>query len=566
MNIRKLKGFALYGGIAFLFAFQCVNPGSGTETGNARVTAMVYNRGGSPAKHATVRFCTHDYNPQPGHSSGAVDSTTTDTNGNYSITLDSATTYTVTASSDSGLAYQDSVTTIKNETVKPPPDTLKPAGTIKGIVRLENGGDPTTVFILFMGTRTFTWPNDTSGSFTSDSMAAGTYRVRILTTLPNYKTLDMNLSVIAGTVNVLPAPIVLQFTGIPTPQNVKISYDTLKQIVTLTWDSANASLVSSYNVYRKNVGLNTVPTRINTNPVTGTVYRDSTRVQDSTYEYYVAAVNASATEGVKSTGVSVLIASYFVINSTFGTTGSGQGQFDYPSDIAIAANGDIYIVERTNNRVQVFDQAMQYKREFGGGILNSPFRITLDSLGKAYVSAAGNIFVFDLAGTIIDTLVIGKFAHDFDLGINEFYVITDGDSVSAFSYNGTLKRTWWCSQFNSGISLAVENPNRILVSSDIENMLRAFDTLGNIVDSIAIGPYPYCIALNKSNGRIYINSLDNNVGNWLKVLDGSHNIIARYKIPCMNGEPVVVGLHPDGSVYEVLGTTNQVLRLRSLLP
>jgi hypothetical protein len=176
--------------------------GNSSQTGNPAVAAMLYNPGGSPAVHAKVRFCPHNYNPQPDSGVGTVDSTLTDANGNYIITLSAGSTYTITASSDSGMAYKDSITAIKGDTVRPDPDTLRPAGTIKGIVLLENGGDPTTVYILFMGTRTFTMP-DALGNFTSDSMAGGTYRVRVLTTTQNYKTLDTTFSVIAGTQTML---------------------------------------------------------------------------------------------------------------------------------------------------------------------------------------------------------------------------------------------------------------------------------------------------------------------------------------------------------------------------
>ena len=117
---------------------------------------MLRNPGGSPAKNAKVVFYPVNYNPHTGGldktaTTATPDSTTTDNNGNYTITLDTGT-YNMLANGDSGLAYQDSITTIKGDTVKPPPDTLKPAGTIQGIIQMQPGDDPRTVFILFMGT------------------------------------------------------------------------------------------------------------------------------------------------------------------------------------------------------------------------------------------------------------------------------------------------------------------------------------------------------------------------------------------------------------------------------
>ncbi|MBN2188062.1 MAG: carboxypeptidase regulatory-like domain-containing protein, partial [Chitinispirillaceae bacterium] len=149
-----------------LLFMECANSTGGSTETSSKIASMLYNPGGSPAASAKVYFRHHDNDPRPGFDSGVVDSTTTDANGNYSVTLDPGT-YTIEASGDSGLAYMDSVTVINDSTVRPDPDTLKPAGTIRGVVRFEEGGDPTTIFILFMGTRTFTWPDDTFGNFSS---------------------------------------------------------------------------------------------------------------------------------------------------------------------------------------------------------------------------------------------------------------------------------------------------------------------------------------------------------------------------------------------------------------
>ena len=115
--------------------------------------------------------------------------------------------------------------------------------------------------------------------------------------------------------------MICRFLGIPTPKNVGLGYDTMNQIVTLKWSKADTSLVSSYNVYRRNVDSNTVMTRINMSPVTDTVYHDSTGVQDKTYEYHVVAVDRNASEGTKSAGMTIsFLAAYFVTDSIPGIT------------------------------------------------------------------------------------------------------------------------------------------------------------------------------------------------------------------------------------------------------
>ncbi|MBN2188465.1 MAG: carboxypeptidase regulatory-like domain-containing protein, partial [Chitinispirillaceae bacterium] len=292
MNMLKSTLLALVAAIALGMLFTCGrNPiaGNGTQTGNP-VVAMLCNPGGSPAVNAKVCFYHRDNDPRPDSGEGVIDSALTDTNGTYTVTL-AAGAYTLVASGDSGLAYRDSLAVAGGDTVKPDPDTLRPAGSVRGVVRLEEGGDPRTIFVLFMGTRTFTWPDDSLGNFTSGLMAGGRYRVRVITTTPDYLPLDDTLEVTAGQEDTLADTLILKYNGIPVPKNLQIQYDTMMQIVTLTWDSASANRVDYYNIYRRNVTADSTPVKINASPVRTNSYCDSTGTQDITYEYRVAAVD-----------------------------------------------------------------------------------------------------------------------------------------------------------------------------------------------------------------------------------------------------------------------------------
>jgi hypothetical protein len=273
---RKIICAAVIVAACFLQVIRCSSPiaGNGSQTPNGQVSAMVHNPGGSPAKNACVRFYKHDCDPRPGHDSSAVDSTRTDTNGNYTDTL-AAGAYNVIATGDSGWAYQDSVTATTGSPVKPPACTLKTPGTIRGVVQLEQGGDSRTALLLFMGTRTFTAPDDSAGNFTTDSMAGGKYRVRVLTTLPDYQVLDTILTIIAGTQSVLPKPILLKYTGIPIPKGLSTTYDTVHGIVTVRWNSVTFQNLQGYIVYRNDTST-TVPQQISGNSaITDTFYNDT---------------------------------------------------------------------------------------------------------------------------------------------------------------------------------------------------------------------------------------------------------------------------------------------------
>jgi uncharacterized protein (TIGR02145 family) len=298
--------------LLFTTCTRAPTTGTGTETEN--VAAMLYNPGGSPAANATVRFYTAGSDPR----SNSGDSTVTDVHGYYAVKLDTGT-YNLIAHGDSGMVFRDSIKVLNDSTSKPPADTLKAPGSIKGIVQLQPGDDARTVFILFMGTHTFTMPGDDTGHFTTDNIAAGTYSVRILTTIPNYKVLDTNLSVIAGTQNVLLQPIVLQYTGIPGPIGLKLSYDTLRQTVVLAWNKADTSLIDGYNVYRAIKGQNFI--LVTQTPLLDTViiYHDSTVIVGNTYSYRVVSWKASGEESPKLDipGDTVEVVSSSLVTTTF---------------------------------------------------------------------------------------------------------------------------------------------------------------------------------------------------------------------------------------------------------
>ena len=50
--------------------------------------------------------------------------------------------------------------------------------------------------------------------------------------------------------------------------------------------------------------------------------------------------------------------------ASWGSLGSGPGQFDTPHGIAVSPEDEIYVADRGNRRIQVFDQSGNYLREF----------------------------------------------------------------------------------------------------------------------------------------------------------------------------------------------------------
>lgn len=93
---------------------------------------------------------------------------------------------------------------------------------------------------------------------------------------------------------------------------------------------------------------------------------------------------------------------------TIGRRGSGDGEFNFPSHIAIDRNGWLYITDTMNFRVQVFDSDGKFVNEIGklGGTLGSfskPKGVAVDSEGHIYVvdGIYDAVQIFDREGRLL---------------------------------------------------------------------------------------------------------------------------------------------------------------------
>ena len=93
---------------------------------------------------------------------------------------------------------------------------------------------------------------------------------------------------------------------------------------------------------------------------------------------------------------------------TFGSSGSGNGQFQYPYDVSFDSTGNVYVADSNNHRIQVFTANGEYIRQFGKkgngeGELNEPKGIAIDMNDIVYVSEWGNhrISIFTREGQFL---------------------------------------------------------------------------------------------------------------------------------------------------------------------
>lgn len=96
-----------------------------------------------------------------------------------------------------------------------------------------------------------------------------------------------------------------------------------------------------------------------------------------------------------------------------GVSGSGAGRFDQPTDVAVAPGGDIFVTDShrngLNNRVVHYARDGTYVKEWGRkgtgrGEMSEPHTIAIDSRGRLFVGDRENnrIQIFDQAGSFLE--------------------------------------------------------------------------------------------------------------------------------------------------------------------
>ncbi len=99
---------------------------------------------------------------------------------------------------------------------------------------------------------------------------------------------------------------------------------------------------------------------------------------------------------------------------TPGVAGKGPGHFSSPTDVVVAPNGDVFVTDGhdavSNNRVVKFSEAGKYIKEWGGtgygpGQIRLPHTIAMDSRGRIFVGDRENarIQLFDQDGNHLST-------------------------------------------------------------------------------------------------------------------------------------------------------------------
>ncbi len=186
-------------------------------------------------------------------------------------------------------------------------------------------------------------------------------------------------------------------------------------------------------------------------------------------------------------------------STTFGTFGTGNGEFDEPRGIAIdPRDGTVFVVDALNARVQAFDPDGNYKYQFGtpgpgnGEFLN-PAGIDISSSGLVYVTDLNQerLQVFQagpVSATFVQTIGSpgsgpGQFGGPADVAVGrdgEVLVTDAGNNrVQVFDRDGNFQSQFGTfgtgdGQFNQPVGIAANDQGDVWVTDFIRNDVQHF--------------------------------------------------------------------------------------------
>ena len=199
-----------------------------------------------------------------------------------------------------------------------------------------------------------------------------------------------------------------------------------------------------------------------------------------------------------------------------GSHGSGDGQFNSP--LGIATSGDvIFVAENGGNRIQKLSITGEFLMKFGtqgsgNGQLYRPWGMCLSSNGNLYITELSNrrVQVFNPDGTFSNiikgqgaNILKGPEAVAFDPSGNLHVADRSSKSIKVFTAGGNYVRQYGSEHLKGQVGVAVDQDGYCLVGDWDGKSLCVFDSRGHFVHSVPTPGTPCGVALDKE-GFVYV--------------------------------------------------------------
>ncbi len=282
----------------------------------------------------------------------------------------------------------------------------------------------------------------------------------------------------------------------------------------------------------------------------------------------------------------------------WGSNGQGDGQFVNPRALTVSPQGQIYVADSGNHRVQVFDQNGNFLKQWGGqegpapGQLTEVWGIAVSKDGKVYVSDTWNhrVQIFDEDGHYLSEFGLfadtqgdvnaapGSFWGPRDILLDRdgnLYVSDTGNKrVQKFTPDGQFLGAWGGGgitpgRFEEPVGLALDADGNIYVADAWNQRVQKFDSNFNFItewpvdgwDSQNITNKPY-IAVDSQN-RVFISDPENyriivydSNGNLLGTFGQYGQDIQSFRLP------LDLAFGNDDALFVVDSDNNRVMKFR----
>lgn len=225
----------------------------------------------------------------------------------------------------------------------------------------------------------------------------------------------------------------------------------------------------------------------------------------------------------------------------YGLSGKKPGEFKSPAALDVSVEGQVFVVDSENDRLQVLHPDGTPFYHFGKsgvktGQFSSPQGVAINSKGSIYVSDTENnrVQIFNRDGIFLSSFGVksrdeseegvqrGNFKRPKSLAIDSkdrlFVLDYDNHRIQIFDEHGVFlnelgEKGDGMQQFDRPIDIAIDENDYLYVADQGNNRIQIFDSTGKFV--IAFGSYgegpgyfPRLSSLTASRGKIYVSDFE----------------------------------------------------------
>jgi len=193
--------------------------------------------------------------------------------------------------------------------------------------------------------------------------------------------------------------------------------------------------------------------------------------------------------------------------ASFGSSGSGAGQFSNPTSLAIASSGLVFVADRGNRSVQVFRGDGVYLNKLGGDAANipNPLALAFDPQDNLYIldGSRGSVIVYSATGEFLQEFGRLKegsiFTKPVDMAVTaDEVLLLDGNQVKSFTHKGQLLRIFGAKEIGAG---NLSDP--VALASAGGSSLFVADRTGKRVQSLAVLYKPEQLKQFSAQGKVH---------------------------------------------------------------